>query len=212
MTLARDAGWPHSCNIAWEEIDGSLREVHRSDPPGTVRRCDTCGKHWVAVEYPEVTSGMQGMGVFWRPEKRRERWRRERAARGRRMPPPPSVPRLEGPPAPGRGMVSIDNGQPVIFAPYEELTLKQPAMDAGQPVAPVPERDRAFAPHCDASVLHAPSACQHCDHYPDWQELRDLWRINYTGEHDPGKAPCPSEHSRTAEIRDRWPGNRAYPA
>ena len=101
------------------------------------------------------------------------------------------------------------------------VTLMQPTTDAGQPppsvprlLAPpvAPDPHRAAMPHCDSSILHAPSECQHCDHYPDWQELRDLWRINYTGEHDPGKAPCPSEHSRTAEVRDRWPGNRACPA
>lgn len=64
-------------------------------------------------------------------------------------------------------------------------------------------------PHCDASILHPPGTCDACDEYPDWQALRELWRVNFTGQHDPAKAPCPSEHSRTAKVRDRWAGNRA---
>lgn len=64
-------------------------------------------------------------------------------------------------------------------------------------------------PHCDSAILHAPGDCTYCDHYPEWQQLRAAWRINFTGSTDPDKAPCPSEHRRPAEIRDRWPGNRA---
>lgn len=71
---------------------------------------------------------------------------------------------------------------------------------------------RAYAPHCDASVLHAPGVCVYCDHYPEWQEYRQTSRINFTGQSDPHYAPCPSEFFRTAEIRDRWPGNRAWGA
>ncbi|HYR14968.1 MAG TPA: hypothetical protein VEQ67_12230, partial [Mycobacterium sp.] len=58
---------------------------------------------------------------------------------------------------------------------------------------------------------HAPGACQYCDMYPTWQQLRELWRLNFTGENDPDKAPCPSTHTRPAEVRDRWYGNRPYP-
>jgi hypothetical protein len=67
--------------------------------------------------------------------------------------------------------------------------------------------------HCDQTILHAPGACDYCDHYPEAQALREWWRINFTGETDPGKAPCPSEHFRSAELRDRWPGNtpEGYP-
>lgn len=63
--------------------------------------------------------------------------------------------------------------------------------------------------HCDQKVLHAPKVCQFCDHYPEAQALRQWWGINYTGEHDPGKSPCPSTHTRTDETRDLWYGNRA---
>lgn len=61
--------------------------------------------------------------------------------------------------------------------------------------------------HCDQTILHAPGKCQYCDHYPEAQKIRQFWRINFTGENDPDKAPCPSEYFRPAEVRDRWPGN-----
>lgn len=66
---------------------------------------------------------------------------------------------------------------------------------------------RAFAPHCDQSVLHAPGECPFCDHYPDWQWMRAAQRINFTGHVDKDKAPCPSAHWRTAEQVHQWPGN-----
>lgn len=70
-------------------------------------------------------------------------------------------------------------------------------------------RPRAYAPHCDQSILHAPGACEYCDHYPDYQEARAVARINFSNENDPDKAPCPSTFFRPAEVRDRWPLNRA---
>lgn len=63
--------------------------------------------------------------------------------------------------------------------------------------------------HCDQLILHAPGECQYCDHYPDAQRLRDWWQINFTGEHDTRKLPCPSTLRRTDEVRDLWGGNRA---
>lgn len=69
-----------------------------------------------------------------------------------------------------------------------------------------------FAPHCDSSVLHAPGECQFCDQYPDWQAYRERARINFTGQDDPKKAPCPSTHFRPVEIVHRWYGNRPNPA
>jgi|SRR6476469_5050663 len=72
-----------------------------------------------------------------------------------------------------------------------------------------PEQDGYKMPmaHCDQTILHAPGKCQFCDHYPEAQALREFWRINFTGESDERKAPCPSEYFRPAELRDRWPGN-----
>ena len=74
------------------------------------------------------------------------------------------------------------------------------------------KKNRAFAPHCDATILHAPGECQYCDDYPDWQEYRETARINFTNHHDAHKAPCPSIHFRTPEVRDQWYGNVARPA
>lgn len=72
-----------------------------------------------------------------------------------------------------------------------------------------PEPERAYAPHCDPSILHAPGKCPYCDHYPDFQAYREVAQINFTGEPLPdGKCPCPSEWFRDALIRDMWPGNR----
>lgn len=62
-------------------------------------------------------------------------------------------------------------------------------------------------PHCDQSILHAPGVCEYCDKYPYEQSLREHWRMNFTGEHDESKAPCPSEYFRPGAVRDRWPGN-----
>jgi hypothetical protein len=69
--------------------------------------------------------------------------------------------------------------------------------------------ERAYAPHCDQTVLHAPGECEHCDEYPDWQELRELWRMNFTGQDDYEKAPDPAIWFRDPEIIEKWFGNRA---
>ena len=74
-----------------------------------------------------------------------------------------------------------------------------------------PGFSRAMMPHCDSAVLHAPSICEYCDDYPDYQELRRLWGINFTGENDPDKLPCPSEVRRSLDVINRWGGNRPKP-
>lgn len=74
---------------------------------------------------------------------------------------------------------------------------------------PEPERERAYAPHCDPSILHAPGACKYCDHYPDWQQMRVTQRIGFTDQHSDTTSPCPSTWFRSAEVRNRWGGNRA---
>jgi hypothetical protein len=70
---------------------------------------------------------------------------------------------------------------------------------------------RAAAPHCDSRVLHQKGECRYCDEYPDWQEAREAWGINFTGKADPNLQPCPSERARTLETIERWPGNRPAP-
>jgi hypothetical protein len=63
-------------------------------------------------------------------------------------------------------------------------------------------------PHCDAAILHAPGACDVCDAHPDWQQLRQTWSINFTGENDPSKIPCPSTRRRSLNDVHHWPNNR----
>lgn len=63
-------------------------------------------------------------------------------------------------------------------------------------------------PHCDALVLHSPKTCEFCDMHPDWQELRKLWGINFTGGTDPALAQCPAEKRRALATINKWPGNR----
>lgn len=77
-------------------------------------------------------------------------------------------------------------------------------------------------PHCDARILHAPGECQFCDKHPEWQELRKIWQIAFTG-HDymvtspqnvittrAAVLPCPADHIR-GENHSKWAGNRAFP-
>lgn len=68
---------------------------------------------------------------------------------------------------------------------------------------------RAYAPHCDSSVLHAPGQCAYCDHYPDWQAYRQVARIAFTGQ-DPkdDEVACPSDQRRGPAGAHVWRGNR----
>jgi hypothetical protein len=70
-------------------------------------------------------------------------------------------------------------------------------------------------PHCDRSVLHAPSECEFCDRSPDWQALRVAWGIAFTGHapertspHGPMQVPCPSDQRRETGQAHTWGGNR----
>ena len=84
----------------------------------------------------------------------------------------------------------------------------------GRPLQAVPEvraevtEERAYAPHCDQRVLHAPGECRHCDHYPDWQQARTVQGINFTGHYEDGKSLCPSQMSRSIDKIEAWYGNR----
>jgi hypothetical protein len=78
----------------------------------------------------------------------------------------------------------------------------------------------SFAPHCDPRVLHAPGECSYCDMHADWQALRGLWGIAFTG-HEPQRTdagvelPCPADLNRpptTDSDHRRWGGNVARPA
>ncbi len=77
---------------------------------------------------------------------------------------------------------------------------------------PTPEEsklvyDNLRFPHCDPSILHKPGDCKYCDAHPDWQALRIAWEINFTGEDNLQKAPCPSSKYRPAYQAHRWGGN-----
>lgn len=65
-------------------------------------------------------------------------------------------------------------------------------------------------PHCDCRVLHAPSECVYCDKHPDWQTLRQVWGIAFTGyEPDQNELPDPATHARGLDTVNKWHGNRA---
>jgi hypothetical protein len=74
-----------------------------------------------------------------------------------------------------------------------------------------PSRPIRQFPHCDALVLHAPGACEYCDLHPDWQQLREMWGIAFTGEVARAKTICPSERRRPLALINQWPGNQARP-
>lgn len=61
------------------------------------------------------------------------------------------------------------------------------------------------APHCDQRILHAPEDnCSVCNVHPEWQQLRVLWGINFTGHNDSTKLPCPAEVERPLDSINRW--------
>jgi hypothetical protein len=65
-------------------------------------------------------------------------------------------------------------------------------------------------PHCDSRVLHAPEDnCKFCNE-SGLQEIREQWKINFTGHYDPNKTTCPAERERPLETINRWGGNVAY--
>jgi len=84
------------------------------------------------------------------------------------------------------------------------------------PCAASPVTGPPTMPHCDQAVLHAPGDCRYCDAHPDWQHLRQLWGIAFTG-HPPrvdadrpwlSEVPCPSDARRPGGVNQRWPGNQ----
>jgi len=64
-------------------------------------------------------------------------------------------------------------------------------------------------PHCDPRILHAPGECKFCDMHPEWQHLRQVWKIAFTGfTPDAGELPCPADNAR-GDKHSLWPNNRA---
>ena len=70
----------------------------------------------------------------------------------------------------------------------------------------------ATAPHCDSRILHMPGSCQFCDLHPEYHTARKMWGINFTGQYDEDKLPCPSEVDRVLEDIEQWGPNRASPS
>ena len=83
-----------------------------------------------------------------------------------------------------------------------------PIGDYSRGIATGDSEPRAFAPHCDSAVLHAPGECVYCDDYPDWQSYRRTARVAFTG-HEPkaDEILCPSEQRRSLTHINRWGGN-----
>jgi hypothetical protein len=63
-------------------------------------------------------------------------------------------------------------------------------------------------PHCDPRILHTPGECKYCDEHPDWQELRVVWNVNFTGGKDPKLTQCPADLAR-GDSHKSWIGNVA---
>jgi hypothetical protein len=75
----------------------------------------------------------------------------------------------------------------------------------------IAERSTPQFPHCDPRILHAPTECEFCDMHPEWQQLRTLWRIAFTGYEPEGtELPCPADYAR-GDKHTRWHGNVAAP-
>lgn len=65
-------------------------------------------------------------------------------------------------------------------------------------------------PHCDPRILHAPESCEYCDMHPEWQYLRQMWGIAFTGwEPDEKELPDPATHARGFANLNAWGGNKA---
>lgn len=75
-------------------------------------------------------------------------------------------------------------------------------------------------PHCDQRVLHSPEDnCKYCNERPEWQALRVMWGIAFTGHSYDGKGkqakgphgnalqPCPAEADRGMKSINSWGGN-----
>ena len=67
-------------------------------------------------------------------------------------------------------------------------------------------------PHCDPRILHAPGECEFCDEHKEWQLLRQMWGICFTGyEPEDKELPDPATHARGFENLNAWGGNKAKP-
>lgn len=109
---------------------------------------------------------------------------------------------------------------PIAYTPEEDAQGGKVPGTAGHELAAARElleRERAFAPHCDARILHAPGECWTCDLYPDWQALREKWAIAFTGQTPLSgvacnQLPCPADYNRPPDSKSdhrQWGPNTA---
>lgn len=119
---------------------------------------------------------------------------------------------------PGAREVDITpHGRPTVgpTTPSGASTSYPEAASGSTPVEhphPATEDERAFAPHCDQRILHAPGECWACDLYPDWQALRVKWGIDFSGHSTPGNLPCPADYHRprgSSSDHRQWGPNQA---
>jgi hypothetical protein len=96
------------------------------------------------------------------------------------------------------------------------LELEKPYVEEPPPPPPDPYLELVKTcdgiAHCDALVLHRKENCAFCA-MPKFEVLhvyRQQNGINYTGESDPTKKPCPAEAFRYAHTINRWHGNRPH--
>jgi hypothetical protein len=67
-------------------------------------------------------------------------------------------------------------------------------------------------PHCDPRILHAPGECEFCDGHKEWQVLRQMWSIAFTGyTPEEMELPCPADYAR-GDNHKQWIGNVAKPS
>lgn len=113
-------------------------------------------------------------------------------------------------------------GGPVAYTPEEGAQSGKVPGTAGMELEvarQLLDRERAFAPHCDPRILHAPGECWACDLYPDWQALRTKWSICFTGEVPLNSVaghqlqlPCPADYARPPGSKSdhrQWGPNTA---
>lgn len=69
----------------------------------------------------------------------------------------------------------------------------------------IPENVPRTRAHCNELTCHRPGSCNYCDRHPEVQQYRLDNGINFTGETNADKAPCPSwelSHGSAVKLRE----------
>lgn len=59
---------------------------------------------------------------------------------------------------------------------------------------------RGKAPHPDPTVLHPPGVCEACDHRAEWQTLREIWGLPFTGQLTPATPEVATRFNRDVGV------------